>query len=120
IAIDDELDRSRIFILCSRDEPRRRLADSRPRSLAQQRRGALFDQLLVTTLHRAIAFVQMSDVTVAVGDNLNFNVTWLVDEFLEVDARVSEGCLGFGLRLLQGGAQRLFVQSYPHPLATTS
>jgi len=61
--------------------------------------GGDFDDLLVATLDRAITLVQVDDVPVLVAEDLHFDVLGALDVALEEDGVVSEGVLGFFLRL---------------------
>ena len=74
------------------------------------RRGAFLDQLLMPPLHRAIAFPEMDDVAVRVGQHLHLDVPGMLDVFFEVDVGVAEGGLGLGLGLLQGRLQGQVVE----------
>src|SRR4051794_885958 len=58
-------------------------------------RGRLFDDLLLTTLQRAVAIEEMHDVD-SVTQDLHLDVACPVDEALEVDGRVSERGAGLG------------------------
>ena len=53
----------------------------------------LLDQLLVTTLHRALALAVVHDVAVLVGHDLDLDVARLEHELLEVDPVVAERAL---------------------------
>ena len=46
--------------------------------------------LLMTALQRALPFAQVDDVAVLVGQNLDFNVTRRANEFLQIEATVTE------------------------------
>ena len=70
--------------------------------LVQGRRGRLFENLLVAALQRTIAFPQMRDVSMAVGDHLDFDMARLAEILLEIDGIVAKGSLGFGLRCTDG------------------
>ncbi|VXA92726.1 conserved hypothetical protein [Pseudomonas sp. 8O] len=55
------------------------------------RAGGDFDELLVTTLDRAIALVQVHGVTEAVGEDLRFDVFGIDDALFQEDFRTAEG-----------------------------
>ena len=63
-------------------------------------RWCLFKQLLVTTLNGTIALTQMTNFSVLISSDLDFDVTWVFDVFLHVQTIVSEGCTGFLLRTM--------------------
>ncbi len=71
-------------------------------------------------LERAVAVPAVDDVAVAVGQDLDLDVTGLVDELFEVDARVLER----GLGLVPGGAERvdegLLLAADAHSLAAAA
>ena len=73
------------------------------RTFERQGRGGRFlDELLMAALERAVAVPAVDDVAVRVGQDLDLDVAWPVDELLEVDAGVLEG----GLGLVAGGLER--------------
>ena len=74
----------------------RDLADARALVRVQSWRRRFFEHFLVAALQRAIALAQMDDVAVAVGDDLNFDVTRLGEVFLHIDVVIAERGLGFG------------------------
>ena len=119
LLIDDELDGPSILIVGFGHQARGRFANRGARLLRQQRRRAFFDQLLVSTLHRAIAFVEVADIAMLVGDDLHFHMSRLVDELLQVDTAIAKGGLSFGLSLLEGGPHGLFVERHAHSFAAT-
>ncbi len=49
----------------------------------QRRRGRLFEQFLMPALHRAIAFAQVHDMAVAIGEDLDLDVARLVNRAFE-------------------------------------
>jgi hypothetical protein len=53
------------------------------------------DNLLVTTLHRAVTLVQVDDVTEIVTEQLDFNVLGPVEEALDEDCAVAKSRLRF-------------------------
>jgi len=54
------------------------------------RRRRLLDQLLVTALDRAVALAEVDDVAVAVGEDLDLDVTGILEVALDIDGRIAE------------------------------
>ncbi len=79
-----------------------------------------FQYLLVAALQRAVTVAQVDGVALAVGQNLNFHVTWVGQELLQVDHRVAEGCTGFGTGEFGRGNQVLFLVHHAHAATTTA
>jgi len=50
----------------------------------------------VTTLHTAVALVEMHDIAVVVAEQLDLDVLGLVEEALDEDGAVAKGRLGLG------------------------
>jgi hypothetical protein len=74
---------------------------------------------LVSPLDRAIALTQMHQATVTIADDLEFDVMWPVDQFLDIDSTVPER----PLRLAAGSVKTLHqadvaVRSAHSPTAT--
>ena len=82
-----------------------------------RRRGALHD-LLVAPLHRAVAFEEMDDAPVGVGQDLDLQVAGPADEPLEVDLVLAEGGSGLSTRREQRRLEG--VRSLHHPHAATA
>ena len=67
------------------------------------RRRRLLEQLLVSTLDRALALAQVHDGAVMIAEDLELDVARRLEVALDVDVAVAEGRLGLAL----GGAQRV-------------
>ena len=65
----------------------------------EARRGTLFDQLLVATLHRALALAERKYMALLIGHNLHLNVVRRRDELLHVALAVAKNGLALGTRL---------------------
>ncbi len=74
----------------------------------------------MAALQRAIALPKVHDVAVAVGEDLHLDVPRLLDVFLEVDAAVLEGVLGFLLGGLEAGLQADVVAGDAHAAAAAA
>ncbi|MPM38347.1 hypothetical protein SDC9_84976 [bioreactor metagenome] len=62
----------------------------------QRRRRRLFEQFLVAALNAAIAFPEVDDIAVVVGQDLEFDVARIDDIFFHVKRSVAEGLLRLG------------------------
>ena len=117
VRIDNELHSPRRVVAHRVRQRNRLLTHSIAHGFVHERRGRFFDDFLVATLQRALAFPQMHDVLVLVSQHLNFDVPWLVDVAFEKDARIAEGRLG----LVCGSLETLLAfgvgASNAHPFA---
>ena len=120
LAIDDELDGAGVGVIGGFDERYRGLANALRTLGSRCDAGALFDDLLMPALHRAIAFPQVADIAVMVGDDLHLDVPRQLDVFLDVDGRIAEGGLGLGLRLLNGTFQDQVIGGDSHAVPTAA
>ena len=66
-------------------------ADLAPLRFVEGRGRGLFQHFLMTSLQRAVAFAQMHDIAVVVGQDLNLDVTRVVEVFLQVQRVVAKG-----------------------------
>ena len=66
-------------------------ADAPPGAVVQSRRRRFFDDFLMAPLDRAFAIVEMNDMAVVVGENLNFDMARFLDKLLDVQPRIAEG-----------------------------
>ena len=85
-----------------------------------RRAGGFFEQLLMPSLDRAVAFAQVHHVAVAVGQHLHLDMAGPVDEFLHVKARVAESRFGFALGRLEQALELVGPRHQAHatPAAT--
>ena len=67
---------------------------------ADDRRGGLFQHLLVTALERAIALTQVNRVAVAIAEHLEFDVARIAEVLFDIDRGVAERGLGLAAGLL--------------------
>ncbi len=63
---------------------------------------ALLDEFLVSPLRRTVAFPKMNHIAMMVRQDLNFDVSWFLHEFFDVDLAVAKGGFGFGPGLRKG------------------
>ena len=102
VEVVEKLDRAGVVVTDLARDPRRgfaQLADAP--IVGSPTLGAIFDDLLVPPLHRAIALVQVDHVAVLIAENLHFDVLGARDVFFEKDGRIAEGALRFALRLVE-------------------
>src|SRR5690606_38934882 len=100
----DEFDRPGRMVadrFCQRDGL---LAHGFARRRVEEGRGRLLDDLLVAALDGAFALAEIEHLAVPVAEHLYFDMTRLVDEFLDEDAVVAEGGFRLVLRRLEAFA----------------
>src|SRR5207247_11266079 len=85
ILIDEELDRARIFVSDRLGQLHGCIAHFLAKPRRHQRRWTFLDHFLVTPLNGTIAFAEMNDVSMTIGDNLKFDVMRIDDELLDVN-----------------------------------
>ncbi|MPL82810.1 hypothetical protein SDC9_28759 [bioreactor metagenome] len=96
------------------------LAHRLARRRVEERRGRLFDDLLVAALDRAFALVQIDAVAVLVAEHLDLDVARLGHELLDEDAVVAEARRGLVLRAFKAFAGFLLVPGDAHALAAAA
>ena len=69
-----------------------------PRRRSQHRRRRLLEHLLVPSLNAAVALEEVDHLSVTVGQDLDLDVTRVLDELLDIDLVVSKGLAGLRLR----------------------
>jgi hypothetical protein len=99
IDVDQKLYRAGRSILHRAAQTDGRLADALPELLRQVRARRNFDNLLMTTLYRAVAFPEMDELAVRVTENLHFDVLRPRDVALEKDLGLAKGSRGLSHRL---------------------
>jgi hypothetical protein len=73
---------------------------------------------LVSALDRAVAFVQVDDISVLVAEDLDFEVSGASDEFFEEDFIASEGVFRFALGLFEIACELVFGLHDAHTATT--
>src|SRR4051812_18586821 len=86
----------------------------------QARRGRLLDELLVPPLDRAVALTDRHDVTLTVSQQLNLDVTGVLDVALDVDGTVTEGSCRLPTRALDRFEQLVPSVDAAHATAAAS
>ncbi len=92
--VEEEFDRSRTQVPRSGHERNGRLADLPSKRRIQADGGRHLDDLLVSSLDRAIPLPEVHDRPVPVPQDLNLDVTRVTDQLLEVYGPAPEGGLG--------------------------
>ena len=83
IPINDELDRAGTGIAHGLRQRDGLCAHSLARRLIQKGRWRFFNDLLIAALDRAFALIEVNAIAVRVGQDLNFNMAGLCDEFFD-------------------------------------
>src|SRR3954451_9956008 len=73
----------------------RRLAHPLSQIIIVEWRRTFLNHLLVTPLNRAFALAEMDVVTKLVSEDLDFDVTWFLDDLLDVHLGISKSGCGF-------------------------
>ena len=97
-----ELDGSGVLVADRTGELQRSVVHCACDFRVEVRRGGDFDDLLVATLDRAVAFEQVNCVRVVVSKNLDFDVAGPLNGLLNVDGRVAERTFAFAHGDLRG------------------
>jgi hypothetical protein len=84
------------------------------------RRWRFFNDFLVAALHRAVALAQIHGVFVRVGQDLNFDMAWVLQELFHIHRWVAKSRARFGLGHLHGVNQRRFGVHHAHTAATAA
>ncbi|SPF81546.1 hypothetical protein PRI8871_03370 [Pseudoprimorskyibacter insulae] len=103
--IHQELDRAGAFVVHVLTDLFAKLANLGALFFGQVRRGGALDDLLVATLHRAVALEQVIDLAVAVAKDLHLDVARAEDHLFQISFAVAKGGLG-----LAATFQNLFLQ----------
>src|SRR5438128_3802138 len=85
--LEEELDGTGIHVMHGLAKPDGCVPHLLTQVLTDHRGGRFFDQLLVPALNGAFAFSQRDDTSVAVAENLNFNMSRALEVFFDVDIR---------------------------------
>ena len=86
----------------------------------QYRRGRFFQNFLMATLQRTIAFAKMHGLTFAVAEYLKLDMARVAEIFFEIDGSIAERRLGLRSRLLHLGFKLVFGIHDLHTAATAA
>ena len=86
----------------------------------QKGTGGLFNDLLIAALDRAFALAQVDDITLLVGEHLDFDVTGRDDKLLDENTVIAKAGLRFVLRSTKAFTNRRIVLGHAHPFAATA
>ncbi|GAA3245755.1 hypothetical protein GCM10020256_72900 [Streptomyces thermocoprophilus] len=114
VAVEEELDGARVAVADLPGEADGVGADAVAQLGGEAGGGRQFDDLLVPSLHRAVAFVEVDDIAGAVGEDLHLDVAGFDDGFLQEDRRVAEGGGGLAGRRFDGLAEPVGVLDAAH------
>ena len=98
----------------------RALADVAPLLVGEVDGRRLLDQLLVATLHRAVALEEVDAVALAVADELHLGMTRGLEVALDVHGAVLEDRLGGRARGLVEAPEVLRLAHHVHPAAAAA
>ncbi len=90
-----ELDGPGVDIARRAGDRHRRPAHFGAELVVEDGRRRLLEDLLVPTLDRALAFAEVDDPALLIGEDLKLDVAGILDEFLEIEGRIAKGLLGF-------------------------
>ena len=114
ISINQKLDGSYVIIVYMSGNSQRVIVKLVFRFLFQIRRRSYFYHFLESTLYGAIPLKQVDNIAEVIAHNLDLNMLWLFNEFLQKDGIISKGFLRFTTRLGIRLLERLFFSNYPH------
>ena len=101
VPVDEELGRAGALVPDGATEGDRMLGEPAEHVVGEAGRRRLLDDLLVPSLHRAVARSEREDVTVTVAHELHLDVPGVLELALEIDGAVAERRLGLPGRRLE-------------------
>ena len=118
--LDDEFHRASAHIVDSFGGGHGSLAHLLTQRIGHAGSRSFFQDLLVTALHRTIAFKQVNAVAVCVAKHLDFNVAWALHVFLDQHRVVAKAVHGFALATGQSFCKVRCLLNNAHALAATA
>ena len=120
VGVDDELHGARRPVVHGLHETNRGARELVGAAAIEVRRGRLFDDLLVSSLRRAVALADADDASVAVAEDLDLDVTRPRDVFFEKGTGVLEVARTEPSHRFEGAIERLFVGAETKPDAAAA
>ena len=120
LVVDNELHGAGRLVVHRLRQGDRLLAHLLARCLVKKRRRCFFNHFLVTALQGTFTFIEIDHVAMAVGNDLDLDMAWFLDEFLREDAIVAEAGARFVRGALEAVPALFVVASRAHALAATA
>mmetsp|Transcript_9278 Transcript_9278/g.14079 ORF Transcript_9278/g.14079 Transcript_9278/m.14079 type:complete len:265 (+) Transcript_9278:1281-2075(+) len=89
-------------------------------SFVNERTGGLFDNLLVSPLDGALSLWQIHSILVLIHENLNFDVTGLIDELFDKHTAITEGGNSFSLGDMESFNNFFIIPGNTETLSSTT
>ena len=116
----DVLDGARIDVADTAGQSHGRITQELPRRIVEQSGRRFLDDLLMAALESALALAEVDDMPLRITEHLHLDVAWSVDEPLDEEAIVAEGCQGLASRTGDGRLDVLPAADDAHALATAA
>jgi len=120
VVIDEELDGAAVLIADLFADTDGGIAHLFAQGLGHLGAGALFDDLLVTPLHGAVALAEMDNIAESIRDDLKLDVMRLFDQLFHVHGAVAKALEGLQRSGLEAGDQSRFIEHGAHATTTTA
>ena len=120
LLIDEELEGARALVAHRFGQAHRVGGESIANVRVEAAGGRNLDDLLVTSLHRAVALEQVHDVAFLVAEDLHLDVTRTLDEALDEHGAVTERGLGLGGRPEERVLELVGAANHSHAATTTA
>ena len=114
VVVVEELDRAGVVVTDAFGDFDRGVAEFGADVVRQIDRRRDFHHLLVASLHRTVALVQMKHAAVRVTENLHFDVLGPRDVFLEENGGIAEGAPGFIAGFVEERGEIAFLAHHAH------
>ena len=120
VGILQKLDRSGRSIADRPSDLQGRLAQIQPLCFGEEGGGCPLHDLLIASLHGAVALVQMHQIAVRITQNLHFDVSRAANQLLEIDLILAECRLGLAARRRHRLDELAVVLDDAHAAPTTA
>ena len=117
---DEELDRARIHVTRRAGQADRIFEDESPKLRIEIRRRRDLDHLLIAKLDRAVALIEMNDVAVRIGEDLDLDVARPCEQLLDKHRAVAECRERLALATREGRRHLIGARDGAHPATAAS
>ena len=88
--------------------------------LFQRRSRSHFNNFLKSSLHAAIAFKKVYDISIIIAEDLYFNMFWVINIFFYKNSIITESISGLAFRFVERFFERIFLMNYTHSSAAAA